>query len=190
MNKMESLTSEELLSVLRLAKQNSDRDHCMLLICYTHGMRASECATLKPGDVSMKDKTICIKRCKGSLQTTDALKPNSNRLLDELKTVESWLRRRPADSPFLFPSRKHARMSRVQVFRIYRRYAEAAGLPANKLGIHALKHTIGQRMADSGADIKVMRLALGLKLITSTQRYFEVTAAQADAARHAAILSA
>lgn len=39
MNKMEPLTSTELLNVLRLAKLESDRDHAMLLICYGHAMR-------------------------------------------------------------------------------------------------------------------------------------------------------
>lgn len=46
MNKMEPLTSAELLAVLRLAKQESPRDHAMLLICYGHAMRAHECGEM------------------------------------------------------------------------------------------------------------------------------------------------
>lgn len=189
MNKMEPLTSKELLTVLRLAKQESDRDHAMLLICYGHAMRANECGAMLLSDISTKDWTVRVKRAKGSLDTTEKLMPNSNRLLDEKKTIENWLKNRPTDSPYLFPSRKHNQMSRDHVSRIYRYYAEKAGLPENKLGIHALKHTLGQQMADRGVDIKVMRVVMGHSLITSTQRYFSVTAAQADAARHATVLS-
>jgi integrase/recombinase XerD len=189
-NKMEPLTSDQLMSVLRLAKQESDRDHALLLICYGHAMRASECGALLLSDISIKDWSIRVRRGKGSLDTTEKLMPNSNRLLDELKTVENWLRVRPTDSPYLFPSRKHAQLSRVQVHRIYRYYAQKAGLPGTKLGVHALKHTLGQQMADRGVDIKVMRVVMGHALITSTQRYFSVTQQQADAARHATVLSA
>src|SRR6202041_617668 len=107
-------------------KQESDRDHALLLICYGHAMRASECGALLLSDISIKDWTIRVRRGKGSLDTTEKLMPNSNRLLDELKTIENWLRVRPTDSPYLFPSRKHAQLSRVQVHRIYRYYAEKA----------------------------------------------------------------
>jgi integrase/recombinase XerD len=188
MNKMEPLTAAELLNVLRLAKLESDRDHAMLLICYGHAMRASECGSLLLSDVSVKDQTLIIKRAKGSLDTVEKLMPNSNRLLDERKTLANWLRLRPTDSPYLFPSRKHSRLSRVQVHRIYRYYALKAGLPGTKLGVHALKHSIGQHGHDRGIDIEVLRVIMGHKLITSTQRYFEVTQAQADSARHAAVL--
>ncbi len=189
MNKMEPLTSTELLNVLRLAKLESERDHAMLLICYGHAMRASECGSLLLSDVSVKDQTIRIRRTKGSLDTVEKLMPNSNRLLDERKTLENWLRLRPTDSPYLFTSRKHHQLTRVQVHRIYRYYAIKAGLPGTKSGVHALKHSIGQHGHDRGIDIEVLRVMMGHKLITSTQRYFEVTQAQVDAARHAAVLS-
>lgn len=115
--------------------------------------------------------------------------PNSNRLLDEKKAIDNWLKVRPTGLPYLFPSRKNAPLSRVQVNRIYRYYAEKAKLPGTKLGVHALKHSLGQHGHDRGIDIEVLRVMMGHKLITSTQRYFEVTQAQADAARHAAVLS-
>jgi site-specific recombinase XerD len=72
---------------------------------------------------------------------------------------------------------------------LFRCYAERAGLPDSKRGIHALKHTLGQKMADRGADIKELRVIMGHKLITSTQHYYEVSQDQADASKQAALLS-
>jgi len=43
-------------------------------------------------------------------------------------------------------------------------------------------------MADGGADIKQMRLALGHRSINSTAMYFDVTAEQADRARQVALM--
>jgi len=110
-------------------------------------------------------------------------------LLDERRIIAEWLETRPNSSPFLFPSRKSGCLSRVQVYRLFRSYCELAGIADSKRGVHALKHTLGQRMADGGCDIKEMRLALGHRSITSTQEYFSVAAEQADRARQVALMS-
>lgn len=188
MIKMQPLSDRELLAVLAAAKKESQRDHALLLICYSHAMRANECGKLLVSDISIKDQTIRIERSKGSLTTTEKLAPHSNSLLDQRKTIENWLRIKP-ESPYLFPSRKNAILSRVQVYRLFRYYAEQAGLPDSKRGIHALKHSLGQKMADRGADIKELRVIMGHKLITSTQHYYEVSQDQADASKQAAFLS-
>lgn len=189
MNRMQPLTRPELLAVLKAAKANSVRDHALLLLCYAHGMRASECGQLLVSDISTKDWTIRVKRVKGSLETLQTLSANSERLLDERKVLTEYLALRINDSPYLFPSRnKRGSLSRVQVYRLFRTYCELAGIPDAKRGVHALKHTLGQRMADGGVDIKEMRLALGHKSLSSTVHYFEVTADQADRARQVALM--
>jgi site-specific recombinase XerD len=189
MKRMHPLTQNELVAVLAAAKAESQRDHALLLTCYSHAMRANECGKLLVADVNLKDWTIRVKRSKGSLDTTEKLMAHSNRLLDEKKTIEAWLKSK-AESPFLFPSRKTAGfLGRERASRIYRHYAEVAGLPATKHGIHALKHTLGQNLADRGTDVATMRVILGHKLITSTQRYFDVTQAAADSAKRAVLVS-
>jgi type 1 fimbriae regulatory protein FimB len=189
MNRMQPLTRPELLAVLKAARANSIRDHALLLLCYAHGMRASECGQLLLSDVSTKDWTVRVKRAKGSLETLQTLSANSEKLLDERKVLTEWLAVRLNASPYLFPSRKAGSLSRVQVYRLFRSYCERAGVPDAKRGVHALKHTLGQRMADGGCDIKEMRLALGHKSLSSTVHYFEVTAEQADRARQVALQS-
>jgi integrase len=51
-----------LLAVLGAAKKESQRDHALLLVCYSHAMRANECGKLLVSDVSIKDQTIRIAR--------------------------------------------------------------------------------------------------------------------------------
>jgi site-specific recombinase XerD len=188
MIKMQPLSDRELLAVLAAAKKESQRDHALLLICYSHAMRANECGKLLVSDISVKDGTIRVARSKGSLLTVEKLAPHSNSLLDQRKAIENWLRVKP-ESPYLFPSRKNAILSRVQVYRLFRHYAEQAGLPDSKRGIHALKHSLGQKLRNAGMDIAEMRVVMGHKLITSTQRYFSISQDQADAAKQAALLS-
>jgi|SRR5437870_9952255 len=101
MNRMQPLTRPVLLVVLKTARQNSIRDHALLLLCYAHGVRPSECGQLLLSDVSIKDWTVRIKRAKGSLETLQCLSANSERLLDERRVLTESLALRPGGSPFL-----------------------------------------------------------------------------------------
>jgi len=141
-------------------------------------------------NLSLKDWTLRIRRKKGSLETLQRVQPNSEKLLDCRRALTEWLAVRPASAgAYLFTSRNGGALSRIQVYRLFRQYAEQAGLPDSKRGVHALKHTLGQRMADLGIDIKEMREAMGHKHLTSTQAYFSIRPAQADAARQVALAS-
>src|ERR1700738_4991406 len=99
MNRMQPLTRPELLAVLKAARANSVRDHALLLLCYAHGMRSSECGKLLLSDINVKDWTIRVRRVKGSLETLQLLSGNSERLLDERKVLAEWLTLRINNSP-------------------------------------------------------------------------------------------
>jgi integrase len=60
MNRMQPLTRPELLAVLKAARSNSVRDHALLLLCYAHGLRASECGRLLLSDINTKDWTVAL----------------------------------------------------------------------------------------------------------------------------------
>ncbi len=189
MKRMQPLSRKELLSVLRAAREHSQRDFCLLLLTFAHGLRASEAAGLRVSDMDTRNWAISIARKKGSLKTLQSLSPNSEKLLDERKALTHWLAMRPSGTPFLFPSRKNGSLTRVQVYRLFRDYAVAAGLPESKRGIHALKHSLATMMVQERQDIARVQQALGHASIGSTAQYFRVTDAMADEARHAALFA-
>src|SRR5207247_10457044 len=132
------------LSILQAAPANSIRDTALLLLCYAHGMRSSECGKLLLADINTKDWTVRVKRAKGSLETLQILSPNSDRLLDERKVLTEWLALRINDSPFLFHSRnKRGSLSRVQVYRLFRSYCALAVVPYASRVVHPLKPPLG-----------------------------------------------
>src|SRR6185369_10960607 len=97
-----------------------------------HGMRASEVCNLRLCDLDMKNGSIVVERLKGSLRTAQAVTEHRGQpLLNEVKALRDWLRRRPDDgSEFLFTSQKGGRLDRSQFFRLFRAIACEAGLPA------------------------------------------------------------
>src|ERR1700730_17401876 len=139
---MEFLSEKELMAVLKQAKKESIRDHCMILVTYSHGLRASETADLKLGD--LKDGCLNVERKKGRLHTNQPLIAHKGEpLLDEVRAIKAWLKvRRDDSSDALFNSQMGGKMSREHVTRIFKKHAESAGIPPEKCHVHILKHSL------------------------------------------------
>ena len=163
----------EVLSVLRAAKAKGAREFAMILVAYRHGMRASEVCNLRVGDLDMKDGNIIIARLKGSLRTTQAITEHRGEpLLNEVRALREWLRRRPNDgSDYLFNSQKGGRLDRSQFFRLFRDIADAAGVAAAKQHPHVLKHALASHLVAANMNLALVKQQLGHKSISSTMRY-------------------
>lgn len=177
---MEYLSPAELVKLLGIAEARSPREHCMFLLGYAHGLRASEIASLTLDDV--RNGRIRCNRAKGSQSTIEELRDNRNELLDEKLVLAAWLRERgEADgSVFLFTSRQGSRLSRRQVFNVFRKTAELAGIESGRTNPHVLKHSYASHLLRNGADLAFVQKALGHAHISSTTRYTHVTTSEAQ----------
>lgn len=165
------------MRVLCIARGVRERDWLMFLVAYQHGLRASEVVRLTRDQV--RDGFITVQRLKGSNKTVQPLAEDAEPLLSERAALETLAADSPLNSP-MFP------ISRVHYFRLFRKYAQRAGIPAHKCHPHALKHSIAKHTIDD-AGIHNVRQWLGHKSIASTGEYLKVSdedAAQAIA--HAA----
>ena len=184
-----ALTTDELLRVLKAAKENSARDWALLLTIYRHGLRASEAAALTLDDI--QDGQLTVARAKGSLKTTQPIcKHTGQPLLDEVKALTCWMKERPQDgSGAVFTSRKGGHLTREQVYRIFRQYAETANLPPEKRFVHVLKHSLASHLIAGNANLAMVQVALGHASLSSTQAYVHVSDAQAAEASRKALMS-
>ena len=175
--RMAFLTPEEVLAVLKAARERSSRDWCMILLAYRHAMRASEVCGLRRDDLDLKGESIVIRRLKGSLETCQPLCGHAGQpLLDELKALRQWMKDRPGDgSDYVFTSQKGGRMHRSQFFRIFQDCAESAGLPRPKWHPHALKHSLATHLIAENVNLAVVKQALGHRSIGSTMVYITVS---------------
>src|SRR5467141_98684 len=149
------LEPAEVLSVLRTARAKGAREWAMIVVAYKHGMRASEVCNLRLDDIDMKNGSIVVERLKGSLRTTQAVTEHRGEpLLNELKALREWLRKRPKDgSDYLFTSQKGGRLDRSQFFRLFRAIAREAGLVQEKQHPHALKHSIASHLIAANVNL-------------------------------------
>lgn len=144
----------------------------MILMAYSHGLRASEVLRLTPD--SVKDGLLTVRRLKGSLRTQQPLVASEEPLLDEAEAWFDFTLKTPRNQT-VFP------ISRQQFWRLMQRYAEAAGIPERKRHPHVLKHTIALQTIHS-AGIDNVRQYLGHKSMASTGAYLKRTDAEASAA--------
>jgi len=184
------LSPEEMIAVLRKAKERSARDHAMVLLAYRHGLRASEVCGLRMADVDLKDGALSIQRLKGSMKTVQPLYAHRGQpLLDEVVALRAWMKARQADgSDYLFTSQKGGRLDRTQFFRIFQAIAEAAGLPAEKRHPHCLKHSLASHLVAGNVNLALVKQALGHRSISSTMQYVGTTDAQAAEAVQTALM--
>lgn len=175
---MEHLTREQLIAVLTHARAARERDWVLFLVSFWHGLRASEAINLTPEH--FVDGYLTVQRLKGSLRTVQPLVEDELELLNERSAVESWLAQHrsrhandtngaglPHQRKRLFP------ISRVQFYRLMRRYGRAAGLPQHLCHPHVLKHSIAMQSIQR-AGIENVRQYLGHKSISSTGEYLKV----------------
>jgi len=151
------------------------RDKAMLELLYATGMRASELAGLKTSDLNLD---IGYLRCLG--------KGNRERIIPLGKAaiaaiVEYLTDLRPKlvrpktgfSSDILLLSRTGRPLSRIEIWRLVKKYAIRAGIPRN-LTVHTLRHCFATHLLAGGADLRSVQEMLGHVDIATTQIYTHV----------------
>ena len=150
------------------------RDKAILELLYATGVRASELAGLKISDLNFD---VGYLRCLG--------KGNKERIIPVGKTaiaatVEYLRDLRPKlnkpnnkSGDFLLLSRTGRAMSRIEIWRLIKKYALRAGMPG-KLTVHTLRHCFATHLLAGGADLRSVQEMLGHVDIATTQIYTHV----------------
>jgi len=149
------------------------RDRAMLETLYATGLRVSELVGLKLHELNLD---MGLVRIFG--------KGNKERLVPLGEEAIAWLRRylaearpalldqRPCDA--LFVTQRAAGMTRQMFWNLIKRHGRAAGLDADRLSPHTLRHAFATHLINHGADLRVVQMLLGHADITTTQIYTHV----------------
>lgn len=170
----EYLFSSEIEILLTAAKQNirsSQRNYCLILLGYKHGLRASEFGLLRWDSIDWERGTIAITRVKGSDSGTHHLNGKEIRELRKLK------RESENQSPFIFLGERGGPLAATAISAIVKRMGIVKGIQLLGFPIHAhmLRHTCGYLLAECGTDIRITQAWLGHREISNTVKYTKLS---------------
>jgi integrase/recombinase XerD len=152
------------------------RLHCLLEVLYATGLRVSELIAL-PAAAARRDQGMLqgmlIVRGKGGRERMVPLNQNAQRaMIDYLAARKDA---GGADSNWLFPSfGESGHLTRQHFARELKALAASAGIDADKVSPHVLRHAFASHLLQNGADLRVVQTLLGHADISTTQIYTHV----------------
>jgi integrase/recombinase XerD len=169
-----SFTLEELEKFLHGAEKFGQRELMMFVLGYLYGLRCSEIADLRLSDFDTTEKTVSLRRLKGSVDSIQPFRRINGYDVETLlaqykKERESY--EGASETDVLFLSQKGGGISRWQIARNFVDICKAARLSKQLWHPHVLRHTRGQLLHDAGMPLEMIQKILAHKLITSTTVY-------------------
>ena len=148
------------------------RDKAILELLYSTGMRASELADLQ---VSSINYDIGYIRCfgKGDKERVIPLGQSAiTAVMDYIQNLRHKLLGEK-DTQQLMISRTGNPLGRIEIWRVVKKYARKADLPA-QVTAHTLRHCFATHLLSGGADLRSVQEMLGHIDIATTQIYTHV----------------
>ncbi len=162
----EYLTTKEVYQLISAAGnrgRHKERDRCLILLMFRHGLRASEAAELKWDAIMLEEAEISISRAKNSNDGTHQLQPDEVEAL--IKVRELYPK-----SYFVFPNERGEHITPDGISKIIERAAADAGLRI-KAHPHMLRHSCGYYLANQGVPTADIQDWLGHRNIQNTVKY-------------------
>lgn len=164
---------DRILSVIDRSTPEGVRNHCIIEVLYSCGLRISELTGLLVSNLYLDEGFIRI-RGKGN---KERLVPISQRAIDELGV---WLdlrnhieiRKGYEDHVFVSKTRGKA-LSRISLFVFIQRYAAQAGI-SKEISPHTFRHSFATHLLQGGANLRAIQDMLGHENLATTEIYMQV----------------
>ncbi|MGL5980896.1 MAG: site-specific tyrosine recombinase XerD [Phocaeicola sp.] len=163
---------DRLIGNVDLGTKEGQRNRAILETLYSCGLRISELCNLKHSNLYFKEGFIQVDG-KGSKQRLVPISPKAIREI-ELYLSDSWqAEAKPGYEDYLFISKRGKNISRIMVFCIVKKVAEAIGLHKN-ISPHTFRHSFATHLLEGGANLRAIQVMLGHETICTTEIYTHV----------------
>ena len=175
---------DRMLAVSRSFGRDDDsqaRNACLMELMYATGARVSEVARLPANTVRGHPRFLMLVG-KGNKERVVPISEPAR------EVIAIWLKARDRieearrlgggqPSPFLFPSRgRTGHLTRHRIYSLLKEMAAAAGVPADRVTPHGIRHAVATHLLENGADLRSIQSILGHADIATTEIYTHVAA--------------
>ncbi|MCB1199237.1 MAG: tyrosine-type recombinase/integrase [Leptospiraceae bacterium] len=161
------LTKNEILRILSTI--TNPKHWCAISIMYSSGLRVSEAAKIKVGDVDLPQNVLRVRQGKGKKDRVTMLSDKQTEILQTL------IAGRKMDQ-FVFESgqRKGRPLSVRSIQKVFERALKASGVQKFAT-CHSLRHSFATHLLESGTDIRFIQKLLGHANLKTTSVYTKVS---------------
>ncbi|KQT73819.1 recombinase XerD [Methylobacterium sp. Leaf465] len=150
------------------ARARGTRLLCLIELLYATGLRVSELVALPRAAASTKERYLVVKGKGGRERLVPLTEIARSAMRDHLAHLR-------ADGPWLFPADSESgHLTRQSFARDLKTVAAAAGLRADRVSPHVLRHAFASHLLQNGADLRIVQELLGHADISTTQIYTHV----------------
>jgi site-specific recombinase XerD len=143
------------------------RDHAVLELFYSSGLRLAELTALRVADVDPISETVRVLG-KGR---KERLVPIGTRAL---QAMQKYRHAAGIKEGAIFRNRGGKPITTRSIWLLLKKYLPAADLPAN-ISPHKLRHSFATHLLDAGADLRSVQTMLGHASLSTTQIYTHVS---------------
>ena len=152
----------------RGAAARAARMLCLLELLYATGLRVSELIALPRSAAATRERCLVV-RGKGGRERLVPLTDLSR------AAMRAHLARSPGDGRWLFPADSESgHLTRQAFARDLKEAGTAAGIRADRISPHVLRHAFASHLLQNGADLRIVQELLGHADIATTQIYTHV----------------
>lgn len=164
---------ERILASMNLALPQERRDHCMVELLYSSGLRVTEICELLISELFLDEGFLKVKG-KGSKQRLVPISPRATKELRLWLEDRKHINIKPGEEDYVFVSHQRGkRVSRITVFHNIKDYALRAGIQKN-ISPHTFRHTFATHLLEGGANLRAIQMMLGHEQISTTEIYTKV----------------
>ncbi|PSU25513.1 site-specific tyrosine recombinase XerD [Photobacterium phosphoreum] len=149
------------------------RDKAMLELLYATGLRVTELVTLTMDKVSLRQGVVRVTG-KGDKERLVPMGENAVDWIEQFIDSGRAVLLGEKSSDVLFPSRRARQMTRQTFWHRIKHYAVLAGIDADTLSPHVMRHAFATHLLNYGADLRVVQMLLGHSDLSTTQIYTHV----------------
>ena len=154
---------------------------CLIELAYASGLRVSELIALPKSAARTKESLIVV-RGKGDKERLAPISEPARAAMRRYRELLVEIAPGVAAGPWLFPADSDSgHLTRQAFARDLKTVAAAAGIGAERVSPHVLRHAFASHLLQNGADLRIVQDLLGHSDISTTQIYTHVLDERAKA---------
>ncbi len=171
----EVLTADEvdaLENSIDHSKWEGQRNHAIIEVLFSCGLRVSELVNLKLSDLYIKERYVRV--CgKGSKERLVPISPQAIQQLDLWFMDRNLMKIKPGEEDYVFLNRRGAHLTRTMILIMIKQQAQEAGIQKT-ISPHTLRHSFATALLEGGADLRAIQAMLGHETIGTTEIYTHI----------------